>query len=294
MSYYVERSLKEATRLSDWSWPVRSARLVATAIVISLAIAYAIWSMMGQVQLDALAYDVAAHRLREGNELYAPGSMNHADVYRYTPWFAALWMLVQPWGGLLLLLTSTIACIYCAWVARHAWPINILLVAVLLSSMSNGNVHPLLVGTVVWSRDRWTGAAWVGIAASIKAVPGIYALVYLGRREWSRFMVSAGVMALTALPLLAFDLSLYPTDAGQRVILWGTPLYLPVVLAGCALTIFMARTRFAWLVASGVVILAMPRFWPYDLAWLLVAAVPITETRSPQSSKDPPRRRLSL
>ena len=270
-------------RSLEWRWVHRLSRLLVTAILCAFAIAFAVWSLLGQVQLDALAYDVAAERLRNGRELYAPGSMNHADVYRYTPWFAVLWGLVQPWGGLLLLLSSTVACIYVTWTTRHALPVSLMLSAMLLSSMSNGNVHPLLVATILWSRDRWTGAVWVAIAASIKAVPGIYALVYLGRREWVRFAVSVGVMALTALPLLAFDLSLYPTDAGQRVILWGTPLYVPVVLVGCVLTVLCARTRYAWLVASAVVILAMPRFWPYDLAWLLVAAVPAHGAMSPRT-----------
>ncbi len=255
----------------------RLLRIPATAICVGLGIVLAWWAVTSMGQPDVAAYDAAAARLRAGEPLYARGSMNVADVYRYAPWFAALWSIVG--SRLLLLLTSLAAVAYVAWRVRAAWPVNVLLVGALLGSVSDGNVQPLLVASLVWSRDRWTGPAWVAIAASIKAVPAAFALVYLGRRQWRRFALFAVIGLLAVAPMLAYDLAAYPTDAGERTILWGTPLYLPVVAAGIAGTLLVARTRYAWLAAAALAVVALPRFWPYDLSWLLVALVPADVAR---------------
>jgi hypothetical protein len=259
-------------------------RIPATAICVGLGIVLAWWAVTAMGQPDVAAYEAAAARLRAGEPLYAPGSMNVADVYRYAPWFAALWSLVG--SRLLLLLASLVAVAYVAWQARHAWPVNVLLVGALLGSVSDGNVQPLLVASLVWSRDRWTGPAWIAIAASIKAVPAAFALVYLGRGEWRRFALFAVITALAVVPMLAFDLAAYPTDAGERTILWGTPLYVPVVAAGIVATLGLARSRYAWLAAATLAVVALPRFWPYDLSWLLVALVP-AEAPRPARTPEP-------
>lgn len=250
----------------------RLLRIPATAFCVGLGIVLAWWAVTSMGQPDVAAYDAAAARLRAGEPLYAPGSMNVADVYRYAPWFAALWSVIG--SRLLLLVTSIGAVAYVAWRVRRAWPVNVLLIGALLGSVSDGNVQPLLIASLVWSRDRWTGPAWVAIAASIKAVPAAFALVYLGRRQWRRFSLLAVVGALAVAPMLAYDLAAYPTDAGERTILWGTPLYLPVVAAGIVGTLIVARTRYAWLAAAALAVVALPRFWPYDLSWLIVALVP--------------------
>jgi hypothetical protein len=267
----IDRLFTRSHEFGPSGWLVLSARLLVQAACVCLAIAFSAWSLTTLTHLDTVAYDTAAQRLRVGQELFAPGSMDDAYIYRYTPWFAVVWMTLGSFGPLILLLASTAALIYVAWATRGDFPVNLLLVSVLLSSMSNGNIHPVLVGAIVWTRNRWTGAGWIGIAASIKAAPAIFALVYLGRAEWRRFALAAGIAVIAAIPLLAYDLSLYPTNAGEGVILWGTPLYWPVIIAGCWMTIVCARSRYAWLIAAATVILAMPRFWPYDLAWLLVA-----------------------
>lgn len=243
-------------------------RLPATALCVGLGLVFAWWAITAMGQPDVAAYDLAAASVRAGEPLYVPGSMNAADVYRYTPWFAALWSLVG--SRLLLLIASLAAVAYVAWRTRDAWPVNVLLIGCLLGSVSDGNVQPLLVASLVWSRDRWTGAAWVAIAASIKGVPGAFALVYLGRRQWARFALFTVIAAVAFLPMLAFDLSAYPTESGSRTILWNTPLYVPVVAAGAVITLLAARTRHGWLAAAALAVIAMPRFWLYDLSWLLV------------------------
>jgi hypothetical protein len=243
-------------------------RLPVIALCVGLGLAFAWWALTGLAQPDVAAYDGAAARLRAGDPLYAPGSMNVAEVYRYAPWFAAAWGIVG--SRPLLLVTSLLAVAYVAWRTRRGWPVNVLLIGCLLGSVSDGNVQPLLVASLVWARDRWTAPAWIAIATSIKGVPAAFALVYLGRREWARFALFAVVAGLALAPMLAFDLSAYPTEAGSRTILWGSPLYVPAVAAGAVATIALARSRYAWLAAATLAVVAMPRFWLYDLSWLLV------------------------
>ena len=243
-------------------------RLPVIAVCVGLGLAFAWWAVTSLGQPDVAAYDAAADRLRAGEPLYAPGSMNVAEVYRYAPWFAALWAVVG--SRPLLLVVSLLAVAYVAWRTRGSWPVNVLLIGCLLGSVSDGNVQPLLVASLVWAHDRWTAPAWIAIAASIKGVPAAFALVYLGRREWRHFALFAGVSVLALAPMVAFDLSAYPTDAGSRTILWRSPFYILAVIAGVIATLGLARTRYAWLAAATLAVIAMPRFWLYDLSWLLV------------------------
>ena len=204
-------------------------RLPVIALCVGLGLAFGWWAVTSMSQPDVAAYDAAAERLRAGEPLYSPGSMNVAEVYRYAPWFAAMWGVIG--SRPLLLVASVLAVVYVAWRTRGGWPVNVLLIGCLIGSVSDGNVQPLLVASLVWARNRWTAPAWIAIAASIKGVPAAFALVHLGRREWRRFALFAGISVLALAPMLAFDLSAYPSDAGSRTILWGSPLYIPAVVA---------------------------------------------------------------
>jgi hypothetical protein len=74
-------------------------------------------------------------------------------------------------------------------------------------------------------------------------------------------------------PALLYDLRGYATDAGQAALLFGVPaLYVIVAAFGIGATLAASASRWAWLVAATTVCLALPRFFVYDITYLMVGA----------------------
>jgi hypothetical protein len=145
----------------------------------------------------------------------------------------------------------------------------------MVRTASTGNVHALLVAGLVWGIPRRSGPIWIGLAASLKVAPLAYALVYLGRRDWLRTAVAAGVAALLWAPALLYDTSVYPAEAGGSLSLLSNAGPLPWALVALALAVaavLLAQTRFAWVAASTTVLAAIPRLDLYDLTYLLVGS----------------------
>ena len=262
----------------------RWAQIIVLAISIGFGLAFVIANVRSWELEDAEAYWNAAVRLREGLPLYVPvdPAADETLAYRYAPWLAWLWVpltflpkiVVQVgWSGLLvaaivvalapLLRLRTVAAICLA----------ALLGGLLVRTASTGNVHPLLVAALVYGAPRRSGPLWIGLAASLKFVPIGYALVYLGRREWMRAAFAFAVAAVFLAPALLYDLSNYPAEAGESLSLLSLAGPVPwavvaVVLAVAALR--LARTRYAWVVASTAVLAAIPRLELYSLTYLLV------------------------
>jgi hypothetical protein len=144
----------------------------------------------------------------------------------------------------------------------------------LFKTASTGNVHALLVAALVHGVTRRSGPVWIGVAASLKVVPIVYALVYAARGEWRRAGLSVGVGALLAAPILAYDLVNYPiTEAGSFSLLslGGPPVWLAGAAVATAAVLLLARSRFAWCAASVGALAALPRLQLYDATYLLVA-----------------------
>jgi hypothetical protein len=266
----------------------RGARLVVLAIVIgwsisNIAFHVATWSLS-----DMDAYWNAANRLREGAPLFpALTDPSAADVYRYSPWFAAAWVPLTflpkavvgvAWS--LGLLTATAAAL---WPLRRGG-LTSLAVAFLLGSFliwaaSVGNVQPLLVAALVHGLERRSGPLWVGITASLKAVPILYALVYVGRREWARAGAALLITGLLAAPFLVVNLSNYPAgsgDAPSPLLAISPVLYAAAVAALMAGTIWLASRDSAYdrLAAATAVLAALPRITLLDLPQLLIGVRP--------------------
>jgi hypothetical protein len=266
----------------------RGARLVVLAIVIgwsisNIAFHVATWSLS-----DMDAYWNAANRLREGAPLFpALTDPSAADVYRYSPWFAAAWVPLTflpkavvgvAWS--LGLLTATAAAL---WPLRRGG-LTSLAVAFLLGSFliwaaSVGNVQPLLVAALVHGLERRSGPLWVGITASLKAVPILYALVYAGRREWARAGAALLITGIFAAPFLIVDLANYPAgsgDAPSPLLAISPVLYAAALATFMAGTIWLASRRSAYdrLAAATAVLAALPRITLLDLPQLLVGIRP--------------------
>ncbi|HYI67066.1 MAG TPA: glycosyltransferase family 87 protein [Candidatus Limnocylindrales bacterium] len=259
------------------------ARLFVQAILIGLALAMLIFAIGDWSLSDAHAYWEAAWRIREGEELYpAVASVEGSTVYRYSPWFA---MAAVPFtylppevaGALWSAILIAASIISVAPLARsRALILAFFFGCVLIGISAIGNAQPLVIAALVWGLERRSGPLWIAAAASLKAVPILFAFVYLGRRQWGRFALSLALTGILVAPFLLYDLSNYVTSAGFAglLITW-PPVYVLVVGAGVVATVRLARGRFGWLAAATTVSLALPRFFVYDLTFLLPGTLPV-------------------
>jgi hypothetical protein len=236
------------------------------------------WS--GSFLGDFEAYWLAGERVRAGASLYFTPA-GEADpmvhyAYRYAPWFAWLWapltLLPKPltMAGWFIVLG---ACgLYSVWSLRRH-PAILLLGPSVLAAAWYGNVQMLMVAGLLYGVDRRTGPLWIALAASLKAVPILLVLVYVGRGQWARAGLTVALTALLVAPMLAYDLSAYPVGQTQLI---GLAREAPVIWAALALlsvglTVALARTRYAWLAASSAALISLPRFALYEMTLLLPA-----------------------
>ena len=263
-------------------------RAAATLAMAAVVGAFAVWIAFAgmpawQVQ-DMSAYRGAAERLASGLPLYAePGAvLDSADVYRYAPWFAVLWMpfMALPdelmrvaWSAVLIG-----ASLMAVWpLLRTPTPLRVAIAAlglvVCLRAAAIGNVEPLMAAALVHGVERRSGPLWIAAAASLKGGPLALVLVYAGRGEWRRVAVTLALAAVLVLPMLLFDLSNYRTDAGASIsvlALAGPVPWLLFVTVAAAATLSLARTKWAWLAAAVTALLALPRLGFYNFPLLLV------------------------
>lgn len=273
-------------------WSIRAARLVARGVIIGLGIVYLYWAVAIWDLADATAYWEAALRLRSGADLYVPAPDIEANnIYRYSPWFAwatipftflPMWVAGLLWS-LVLIAASCLAVVPLA--RRGAWLQVAFFWPVLIGISSQGNVHALMLAWLVHGLERRSGPLWIALAASLKAVPLAFALVYLGRAEWRRFAAAVGLTVVLVSPaflLYGDQLGNYVTDPGGGVLLaaW-PPLLVAVALAAALATLRLARSPYGWLAASLTAALALPRFFAYDITFLLPGV-----QRSPRREAD--------
>ena len=267
---------------------VRLARTVALAVIIGIGLVNLYQAAIGWTLSDAEAYWDAAMRLRLGQDLYPVlTSVDASDVYRYAPWFA--WLAVPftflpvPVAGaiwsVILLAASAVALM--PLVDRRAWILVALFAPILVGISAVGNVQPLLIAVLIHGIERRTGPAWVALAASLKVFPLLLALVYAGRGQWVRFGLSVLFTTLLWAPALMYDLRGYAVDAGQAAFLFSIPpVYFAVVGLGIGATLALAATRYGWLTAATTVALSLPRFFVYDVTYLMLGALPAIRATS--------------
>ena len=261
---------------------IRLARTVALAVVMGIGIFNLYQAAANWTLSDASAYWNAALRIREGLPLYPMvTSVDASEVYRYAPWFAwatvpITWLPVNLAAGLwsaVLLAASGVAMV--PLVRARAWMLVALFAPILVGISAVGNVQAILVAGLVWGAERRSGPLWIGLSASLKIFPILFAVVYLGRREWARFAMAVGIAAFLWAPAFLYDLRGYVTDAGEAASLFAVPAAWAVALcAGALLTLGLARTRFGWLAGAVNVVVSLPRLFLYDVTFLMVGVVP--------------------
>jgi len=258
---------------------VRLARIVALAVMVGVGVNYIyqaahLWSLS-----DSTAYWNAAMRLREGAPLYPTvGNVEASDVYRYAPWFAWLtvpftYLPMRLAGAIwsLILVAASVAAVV-PLAQRGAWFQVAFFFPILIGISAFGNVQALLVASLVWTVDRWSGPAWIGVAASLKIFPILFALTYLGRRQWLRALAAVTVAAILWAPALLYDLRGYVTESGQAGLFNNTVVWMVVAAGAAAAALALARTWAGWLASAVAVVLGAPRFFIYDVTYLQLGA----------------------
>jgi hypothetical protein len=258
-------------------------QIVSLSVCVGFGLAFVLSNVVSWNLEDMDAYWNAALRLREGLPLYPavpdPGA---ADVYRYAPWFAWLWVPITElpkiavqiaWSAALL---ASIP-VSLAGLLRRPSVASICLATLmgglLFKTASTGNVHALLIAGLVHGVARRSGPITVAISASLKFAPIALVLVYVGRREWRRAAIATAITAVLVLPALFYDLTNYPADAGESLSLLSIAGPLPfalVAVLAVLIAVRLAVTRFRWLAASAAVLSLIPRLDFYGLTYLLV------------------------
>ncbi len=257
-------------------------RSIGLAICAGYGLALVIANVPSWQLEDANAYWNAAQRLRDGAALYPDLSdANAPDVFRYSPWFAWLWVPLTflPKGAVLagwsaILMVSSIVVLVPLLRERSvaASCLAALFGGLLVRTASTGNVHALLIAGLVLGAQRRSGPLWIGIAASLKLVPIIYVVVYVGRREWRQAAVVVATATALLAPALLYDLGHYPLELGSSLSLLSIAGPLPwtaVALGFAGMAVTLARRRHGWVAASVAVLAAIPRLELYDLTYLL-------------------------
>jgi hypothetical protein len=223
---------------------------------------------------DINAYWLAADRLKHGEPLYL-GSLNpdSYQVFRYAPWFAWFWVpltylprtLVDlGWAAVLGVASGWILLALLRLRSWAAVGLALVLTPWLLSLVQVGNIQPLVVAALAFGMSRRAGPLWVGVTAALKVVPGLFALVYVARREWRRALLAVVWTAIFAAPFLLYDLSGYQTDPGRSYSLYyfvSPVAWLIGAGAAVAVAVLLAwrRSRYIWVAAAIAVMLAGPR-----------------------------------
>ncbi len=251
-------------------WPAR----LAIGLLLFFALTD-IWLRMGNWHFeDVGAYWEAAHRIRDGLPLYGgPSDPDSYRVFRYAPWFAYAWVPLSylprqvaevAWGIGLAVASGTVLWALIRLRTAAALALVLLLTPMFFSLVQVGNVQPLVVAMLAFGVSRRSGPLWIAVAASLKAVPILYLLVYLARREWRRTAIAVAATAILLAPMLLSDLSGYSTDPGASFSLYYyvSPVAWAVVgvaAAGLAAWLAWVRSPFVWVAISVAVMLVAPR-----------------------------------
>jgi hypothetical protein len=224
---------------------------------------------------DVDAYWDAATRLKTGQPLYPVGiDPDNYRVFRYAPWFAWLWVpltslpqtLVEwVWGAILA--AATIAILYALLRLRSAASVALALILApwLLSLVQVGNIQPLVVAALGFGMSRRSAPLWIGVTASLKAVPILWVIVLLARRQWLAIGAALVVAAVLAASFLFYDLHGYVTDPGRSA--FSLYYYISpqawvvgaVVSTAVALYLAWIRSDWVWPAAAVAVMLVAPR-----------------------------------
>lgn len=194
----------------------RAVRYLIAISVVVVSFQSIRWVLLSSWQLggDMEAYWQAALRLRGGLPLYPPlHDLDAHSVYRYSAWFAGMWVPITylpklavtvAWVALQMAATAVVLR---PLLNRGAagWVLLVLLAPLMVQSAWYGQIQPFVVLMIVWGLPRRSGPLLIGTAASLKAFPVLFALVYVARRQWGKAALTISVTVVLSVPTLLFD-----------------------------------------------------------------------------------------
>lgn len=263
--------------------PSRLARSVVLAFVVAITVLNVIWAIQDWHLHDMDVYWTAGHQWRDvGNPYGITSATSHDSVYRYAPWFAALWVPLTflprfavnvGWSALLIITSFTAVWPLLRASRRSAVPLAMLMWGILFGMAAIGNVHGLMIAWLVWGAERRSGPLWIALAASLKVVPILYVLIYVGRRQWDRAAASVVLAVVLIAPMLLFERPPLATEFGASNSLWNLAPWLwfaalPLSLAAAVLFAFRWN-RLAWPAIGAISNVVLPRLFVYDITFLL-------------------------
>jgi hypothetical protein len=285
-------------RLPRIRWRALLIGLIVGFALISLAAVH-VASGLHDFSNDFGTYFDAGTRIRQGGQLYLPPLDGDPDglMYKYAPWFAWLWAPVSLLPRQAAALGwSALMAVASVWalvpiLRRPSWAgaavVGFFGPLLFYTSMT-GNVQPLLTGLLLHTVEhRRLGPVAIALAASLKAFPALFAIVYLCRRQWGRFALAAGLTIVLTTPMLLYDLSDYVVAPGFSITPshWAPGFYVLLAASALVAAALFASTRFRWLAAAAAVSMSMTRLLWYDLTFLLVGFAPLTA--EPFGSRQP-------
>lgn len=245
--------------------------LLVLAVVAFLVHAFQSFTLLPSEQTDTIAYWQAGQRVASGAALYPPvPDASAVDAYRYAPWFALLWApltalpreLVFAGWTLLLAAASIAALVPLVRAGFAGWCLSLLMLPFLAEAVRSGNVQPLVVTGLLYALPhRRVGALAIALTASLKLTPLAFALVYVGRRDWRSAAVAVGGTVLLWAPAPLLGLVAYPTTAAVTSLSMfaASPLlWASLLVGGAGLTLLLASSRYASVVAASTALFAFP------------------------------------
>jgi hypothetical protein len=279
----------------------RWAILVALYLVLGLLGA---WYLSGTtaVGADLATYQRAGDALwTTGDPWTAPPDLPEDYRYRYPPLLAMV-IPVLGWPPLwfaLIAIATIVPMIIGYRVAGLAGLLpSALLVGAWGQQLLNGNAQAFVVAllAIVPFTGR-IGAAGLALATMLKLHPALAIAWYLGRREWANlawFAAATAVLLLVQLPWLPAMLDFYLNDPAATETIPGMSLralgVVPWVVGTAAvgvIAIVFASTRYGWLLATVLQLVALPRVLLVNLALLLASPLPPAARRAVERRPSP-------
>jgi hypothetical protein len=282
----------------------RLARTVVLAFVVAITVLNVVWAAGDWHLHDMNVYWTAGEQWRlTGNPYTALPTADADSVFRYAPWFAALWvpltllprLLVNiGWSGMLIVCAFTAVWPLVRTAGRSALPLGLLMWGILFGMAAIGNAHGLMIAWLVWGAERRSGPLWIALAASLKVVPILYVLIYVGRRQWDRAAATVALTALLVAPIFLFERPSLATEFGVSNSLWSIAPWLWLAVLPVALVtaiVFAVRwNRVAWPAIGAISNLVLPRLFIYDVTLILPGlAETIERVRAGRRAAEPPR-----
>jgi hypothetical protein len=291
------------------SRPVAAGLRVLRAVVLTLAafgfvigVQIAIIHLQVDPLADVRAYYDAGARLNAGIGLYEQAAAtNEAEFYRYPPLLAIAFrpLAVLPFEVAAAIWEGVVVAAFALTLRRIGLGRRALrrraLVAIGLLGLPIGWSLAIGQAQVPVTLLMALGSPLpLALATNLKILPALAAIWWLGRRDWSslgRFVAWGAGLAVLQLVLeprgsLAFPLVFNLEQVGEvrnfSPYVISPALWLALVVSGTIVALRLAPTRYGWMAAVALSVLATPRLLTYQLMSLIAGL------REPDPAPAPP------